>query len=138
MRQKSYPNIFRYNRCFLLEPYRSNIDCVLLKNMTVLNILFAPISKENRNTAKEKGLVIFYYFFSLWNRSKSWYYKVVTNTFRQRRERTWSLAFTFVRRISCGRVSNRKQFIHGRIRIKTQQNVVCSENPKLIFPLFSL
>ena len=63
MRQKSYPNIFRYNRRFLLELYRSNIDCVLLKNMTVLNILFAPISKENSNTAKEKGLVIFNYFF---------------------------------------------------------------------------
>ena len=90
MRQKSYPNIFRYNKCFLLEPHRSNIDCVLLKNMTVLNILFAPISKENSNTAKEKGLAIFNYFFSLWNRSKSWYHKVVTNTFRQRCERTWS------------------------------------------------
>ena len=137
MRQKSYPNIFRYNKCFLLELYRSNIDCVLLKNMTVLNILFAPISKENSN-CKRKRPCDLNFFFSLWNRSKSWYHKVVTNTFRQRREGTWSLAFTFVRRISCGRVSNRKQFIHGRIRIKTQQNVFCSENSKLIFPLFSL
>ena len=89
MRQKSYPNIFRYNKCFLLELYRSNIDCVLLKNMTVLNILFAPISKENSN-CKRKRPCDLNFFFSLWNRSKSWYHKVVTNTFRQRCERTWS------------------------------------------------
>ena len=49
---------------------------------------------------------------------------------------TWSLAFAPVKRFIYGRFPDRKQFIHGRSRLNTQQNVICSGNSMLIFPFF--